>query len=252
MSAQIDVVDISDNTNDNNAQPPVVSTEDAPQEEVKQEEVKPTAKAKPRAKAKAQVKEEVAEQEEVKPKAKAKPRAKAKAAVKEEVRTIADGATREPQQGLSSVKEEVKEEVRTIAEAPQPLACLASVKEEVKEEAKEEAKEEVKEEAKEEVKPKNRNRPELKEKAICPDCGKELTVHGLKYTHKKYCKPKQESPPPTQQLQRTVTSDPMYVEPTPAVPTDEQIAAFLLNQKKLRASKRREQMSSLVSKALPK
>jgi hypothetical protein len=245
MSAQIDVVDISDNTNDNNAQPPVVSTEDAPQEEVKQEEVKPKAKAKPRAKAKAQVKEEVAEQEEVKPKAKAKPRAKAKAAVKEEVRTIADGATREPQQGLSSVKEEVKVEVRTIAEAPPGLAS-------VKEEVKEEAKEEVKEEAKEEVKPKNRNRPELKEKAICPDCGKELTVHGLKYTHKKYCKPKQESPPPTQQLQRTVTSDPMYVEPTPAVPTDEQIAAFLLNQKKLRANKRREQMSSLVSNALPK
>ena len=48
-----------------------------------------------------------------------------------------------------------------------------------------------------------------------------------------------------------MTSDPMYVEPTPAVPTDEQIAAFLLNQK-IRANKRREQMSSLVSNALPK
>ena len=46
MSAQIDVVDINDNTNDNNDQPPVVSTED-----VQQEDVKPKAKATPRAKA---------------------------------------------------------------------------------------------------------------------------------------------------------------------------------------------------------
>ena len=46
MTIQIDVVDINDNTNDNNDVPPV--------EEVKPEEVKP--KAKPRAKAKAKAK----------------------------------------------------------------------------------------------------------------------------------------------------------------------------------------------------
>ena len=35
---------------------------------------------------------------------------------------------------------------------------------------------------------------ELKEKANCPDCGKELTLHGLKYTHKRYCKANQPEP----------------------------------------------------------
>ncbi len=40
MTTQIDVVDISDNTNDNAIQPPVVSTEEVQQEEVTHEEVK--------------------------------------------------------------------------------------------------------------------------------------------------------------------------------------------------------------------
>ena len=52
-------------------------------------------------------------------------------------------------------------------------------------------------------------------------------------------------------LERTVTTEPMRVESS-LVPTDEQIATFLLNQKKMRANKKREQMSSLVSNALPK
>ena len=52
MTTQNGVVDISDNTNDNNDKPPVVSTEHVQQEEVKQEEVKPKAKAKPRGKSK--------------------------------------------------------------------------------------------------------------------------------------------------------------------------------------------------------
>ena len=98
--------------------------------------------------------------DEVKPKAKSKPRAKVKAKVKEEVneevRTIEDGATRKAQPCLSSVKQEVKEE---------------------------------------DDKPKHRNRPELKEKANCPACGKELTAHGLKYTHKRFCKANQPEQP---------------------------------------------------------
>jgi hypothetical protein len=35
-------------------------------------------------------------------------------------------------------------------------------------------------------------------------------------------------------------------------PTDEQIAAFILNQRKMKANEKREKMSSLVSRALPK
>ena len=76
-------------------------------------------------------------------------------------------------QSKAKVKQEINEEVRTIEDGATRKAqpCLSSVKEEVKEEVKQEVKEE-------EVKPKDRNRPELKEKANCPDCGKELTIHG--------------------------------------------------------------------------
>ena len=107
------------------------------------------------------------------------------------------------------------------------------------------------EEIKEEKPPKSRNRPELKEKVNCPDCGKEVTVHGLKYTHKRYCKSVQPEPtkqvprgpelqpPPMATLTRSVTTEPI-------VPTDDQIAEFLLNQTKVRANKKREQISSLI------
>ena len=94
----------------------------------------------------------------------------------------------------------------------------------------------------------------MKEKVNCPDCGKELTVHGLKYTHKRYCKAKpqpgldepisKQQPMPIQKL-----SEPMYVENNT---TYDQIAAYLLNQKKTRASNIRQHVSALVSNALPK
>ena len=116
-------------------------------------------------------------------------------------------------------------------------------------------------------KPKRRNRPELKEKTSCPDCGKELTMHGLKYTHKKYCKGKsvETAPisPPMPKLERMVTahenkimkdiedSCEVAMPPTSYVPSEDQISAYLLAQKKIRVNKKREQMSRLVSKALP-
>ena len=40
-------------------------------------------------------------------------------------------------------------------------------------------------------KPKSKARQEsstLKDKTTCPDCGKQITIHALKYTHKRYCK----------------------------------------------------------------
>ena len=33
--------------------------------------------------------------------------------------------------------------------------------------------------------------PDLKEKVACPDCNKSISLHSLKFTHKKYCKAKQ-------------------------------------------------------------
>ena len=106
----------------------------------------------------------------------------------------------------------------------------------------------------EEVKAKYRNRPDLKEKTNCPDCGNELTIYGLKCTHKRYCKANQpklpwlETPAPMPNLERIVATEPI----TSLVPTDEQIAAFILNPRKLKANEKRANMSSLVSRALPK
>ena len=101
----------------------------------------------------------------------------------------------------------------------------------------------------EDVKPKDRNRPELKEKANCPDCGKEVTLHGLRCTHKRYCKANQPELQPTSmlKLEQTATTETI----ASLVPTDEQIAAFILNQRKMKANEKRK-MSNLVSRALPK
>ena len=46
---------------------------------------------------------------------------------------------------------------------------------------------------------------------------------------------------------------PVTTEPIASLdPTDEQIAAFILNQRGMKANEKREQISSLVSRALPK
>ena len=100
-------------------------------------------------------------------------------------------------------------------------------------------------------------------------------MHGLKYTHKKYCKGKSaiERPVPILEtastsplmpkLERMVTahenkimediedSCEVAMPPTSYVPSEDQISAYLLAQKKIRVNKKREQMSRLVSKALP-
>ena len=94
-------------------------------------------------------------------------------------------------------------------------------------------------------------RDELKDKVNCPDCDKEVTVHGLKYTHKKYCKalnkPEIEEAPPMPKLERTDTLKPIFESD----PSEEQIANYLLRLKKTKAMAKREKMSSLVSKGLP-
>ena len=112
--------------------------------------------------------------------------------------------------------------------------------------------EEVKQEEikQEDVKPKDRNRPEWKEKASCSDCGKEVTLHGLKYTHKRHRKANQPELQPTSmpKLERTATTETI----ASLVPADEQIAAFILNQREMKANEKRETMSSVVSRALPK
>ena len=177
------------------------------------------------------------EVKEVKPK---KPRAKAKVQpepVKEEGPKGQPVVEEVKEPVVEEVKEEIKEEVKPKAK---PRAKpKAKVKEEIKEEVIEPViepvKEEVKPEIKEEVKPKT-SRDKLKDKVNCPDCDKEVTVHGLKYTHKKYCKalnkPEIEEAPPMPKLERTDTLKPVFESD----PTEEQVANYLLKLKKTKSN----------------
>lgn len=114
--------------------------------------------------------------------------------------------------------------------------------------------------------------PELKEKKPCPDCGKLVTNHGLKYTHAKYCKSKpkpsevvqvpiQETkprpPPPVEQPPPKppgLVRQQSFVQPVAnerVIPTHDEIAAYLKNERMMKAMKRQAHFSSLVSGALP-
>ena len=169
-------------------------------------------------------------QEEAQPpkKPRAKPRAKPKAKVHSKV--------------LEPVVEEVIEPV--VEEVIEPV--VEEVKVPVIEEVKVPVAEEVVEEIK--AKPKN-NRDKLKGKVNCPDCGKEVTVHGLKYTHAKYCKAINKSVPEQAPPISKITDISQPV--SDSQPTEKQIADYLLILKQQRASVKRDKMSMLVSKGLP-
>ena len=122
---------------------------------------------------------------------------------------------------------------------------------------KEETQAEVQEETKPKTKARNANSA-LKEKTTCPDCGITLTMHGLKYTHKRYCKAKpkvvdiEEVPPPPPSppglvRQKTAIE---YVESLQAlVPTPEQISAYLAQERRMKADKKRARMNNLITQA---
>ena len=79
-------------------------------------------------------------------------------------------------------------------------------------------------------------------------------MHGLKYTHKRYCKAKpkvvdiEDIPqPPGLERQKTAT---VKVESLQAlIPTPEQIAAFLAQERKMKAEKKRARMNNLITQA---
>ena len=147
---------------------------------------------------------------------------------------------------------------------------------------KEETQAEVQEEVQEETKPKTKTKKSnaaLKEKATCPDCGISITMHGLKYTHQRYCKAKpkvvdikeiQSRPPSPQELVRQKTSlaeirggapigrgadapsSPAMVKVESLqtlIPTPEQIAAFLAQDRKMKAEKKISIMNNLIAQA---
>ena len=155
------------------------------------------------------------------------------------------------------------------------------VKEEIKEELVKEINEDIKPDVKEDVieEPikveKKKIRKDLKEKTKCPDCGMEMTVHSLKYTHKKYCKAKQitteaieiNETEPVQDIEEIVNTPPSK-QPPPGLeravsriaeavpvfrePNDDDIIQYILNKKKAMLTKRKENISLLVSSTLPK
>jgi len=89
------------------------------------------------------------------------------------------------QEEASESKDEQTPEFNEVAEKVLQEEELNAIKEETQAEVQEE----VQEETKPKPKAKNANSA-LKEKTTCPDCGITLTMHGLKYTHKRYCKAK--------------------------------------------------------------
>lgn len=90
----------------------------------------------------------------------------------------------------------------------------------------------------------------LKETATCPACVKHITMHGVKYTHQRYCK----STSTSANTKDTITPD---IEDTPPVrnpgyspepliiPASEQIAALLVQDRNMKAEKKKPCMISL-------
>ena len=118
----------------------------------------------------------------------------------------------------------------------------------------------------EETKPKTKTKKSnaaLKEKTACPDCGITLTMHGLKYTHQRYCKakpkvvdikeiPSRPPSPPGLVRQKTSITEPAMVKVESLqtlIPTSEQIAAFLAQERKMKADKKRARVNKLITHA---
>ena len=140
------------------------------------------------------------------------------------------------QEDATESKDEQTPEFNEVAEKVLQEEELNVIKEETQADVQEEVQEE-------ELKPKTKTKKSnaaLKEKTTCPDCGISITMHGLKYTHQRYCKAKpkvvdikeiQSRPPSPQGLVRQNTSitEPEMVKVESLqtlIPTPEQIAFF--------------------------
>ena len=92
----------------------------------------------------------------------------------------------------------------------------------------------------------------MKDKTTCPDCGKQITIHALKYTHKRYCKATTKSEETKETITPDIEDTPVERNPCPfssplIMPTSEQIAAFLTQDRKMKAEKKRARMNNLIS-----
>jgi hypothetical protein len=183
------------------------------------------------------------------------------------------------------VEEETREQIEEIINnnAVEPIACVSGAPQEVKqEEVKEEVKEEIKpkakprasrakpkvkitkepvepvveepvvEETKIEEKPKKIDK--LKEIVKCPDCNMDMTVHTLKYIHKRrgFCKAvardscasqaTEPEPAPKQKITQDIVNE--YIKENPDV-----VSNYLRNERAMKAQRKQLNARSLLNNA---
>jgi len=172
-------------------------------------------------------------------------------------------------------EEETREEIEEIVNNGEPVK-EEPIKEEVKEEVKDEIKPKAKSKSKAKAKPKVKiaKQPveavykieepvvveeppkkidKLKEIVKCPDCNMDMTVHTLKYIHKRrgFCKaekkPEVESErtapePPQQKITQAIVND--YIKENPDV-----VSNYLRNERALKAQRKQMNARSLLNNA---
>ncbi len=136
--------------------------------------------------------------------------------------------------------------------------------EEPKEEDKQDNPQEAIQEDADDVKNKEDPKKEdLKQLVTCPDCGIKLQLRGLKYTHKRYCKGKKtDAESKTPKANKVSQAADIEEPPAPApivepientqktvIPTHEQIATYLAQDRKMKAEKKRVRINNLINQA---
>ena len=97
--------------------------------------------------------------------------------------------------------------------------------------------------------------PDLKEKVACPDCNKTVSLHSLKFTHKKYCKAQKIEVQPVEHthelinvLEVTPAGNPEvhYVQYDPAQVTMEHIQQLKTQKKQIKQSKYKQMLAGKI------
>ena len=167
-------------------------------------------------------------------------------------------------------REEIEQIVNNNAENPveEPIASVSEAPQEVKEEVKEEIKPKSKAKSKAKPKVKITKQPveavqkieepvvveeppkkidKLKEIVKCPDCNMDMTVHTLKYIHKRRGFCKAVAPAPEPETQKTkITQDIVndYIKENPDI-----ISNYLRNERAMKAQRKQMNARSLLNNA---
>ena len=148
------------------------------------------------------------------------------------------------------IKEEVKEEIKPKRKAKSKAKerAVAAHRPKVKI-VKEpvEAVQKIEEEPVVEEPPKKTDK--LKQIVKCPDCNMDMTVHTLKYIHKRrgFCKAVKEAPAPEPETQKTkITQDIVndYIKENPDI-----ISNYLRNERAMKAQRKQMNARSLLNNA---